>query len=235
MSSSTAREEAKRNRILAGARTVFIARGLHGATTDAIAAAAGVSKQTLYACYPGKEALLLAVLEREMAPARSERLPRVRTIGGLERALLGFARALIDTMADPETQVLLRILLGEVANEDLRRSLRRLLPLPLLERVRTLLADARARGLIDAADPDIPARMFVGAVMSFAMVDGVLSGGPLAPPDEKTLRHLVDLVLRVLQGEATPARDLRPPNADSRTIGGRVRRGPRDSPQKRGV
>jgi len=51
--------------VLAGARDVFLSHGFNAATTDMIQRAAGVSKATVYAKYPTKEALFSAVIEAE--------------------------------------------------------------------------------------------------------------------------------------------------------------------------
>lgn len=51
--------------VLAGARAVFLAHGFGAATTDMIQQAAGVSKSTVYAHYPNKETLFIAVVEAE--------------------------------------------------------------------------------------------------------------------------------------------------------------------------
>ena len=48
--------------LLAIARSQFLAQGFRGTTMDAIAARAGISKQTLYAAYPSKDALYAAVV-----------------------------------------------------------------------------------------------------------------------------------------------------------------------------
>ncbi|MBD0354642.1 MAG: helix-turn-helix transcriptional regulator, partial [Rubrobacteraceae bacterium] len=53
------RARAKRDQILDGARRVFLRDGFAGASTDDIAAEAGVSKRTLYAYYPSKEDLFV--------------------------------------------------------------------------------------------------------------------------------------------------------------------------------
>ncbi|WP_139981399.1 TetR/AcrR family transcriptional regulator [Nocardioides litoris] len=51
--------------ILDAARHVFEQYGARRATVDDVAATAGVSRSTLYRSYPGKEALLAAVVQRE--------------------------------------------------------------------------------------------------------------------------------------------------------------------------
>jgi AcrR family transcriptional regulator len=49
-------------RILAAARSIFLQRGFAGASIDEIAALACAGKPTIYARYPGKEALFAAVM-----------------------------------------------------------------------------------------------------------------------------------------------------------------------------
>ncbi|MES2264314.1 MAG: TetR/AcrR family transcriptional regulator [Pseudomonadota bacterium] len=59
-------------RILAAAKEEFAANGLAGARVDAIAAAAGVTKQLVYHYYEGKEKLFEAVLAEASALVMSE-------------------------------------------------------------------------------------------------------------------------------------------------------------------
>ena len=61
-------------RILDAARKVFLERGLEGASIDEIADVAHAGKPTIYARFPGKEALFAAVMLRAKCaktPARS--------------------------------------------------------------------------------------------------------------------------------------------------------------------
>jgi AcrR family transcriptional regulator len=53
-----------KNRILDAAQQVFLKRGFQGASIDEIAATAPASKPTIYAHFPGKEALFTAIVAR---------------------------------------------------------------------------------------------------------------------------------------------------------------------------
>src|SRR5215212_8197510 len=57
------RTEHNRERVLAAAREVFLARGYHGATVEQIAEAAGFSTGVVYSQFGGKADLFLALLE----------------------------------------------------------------------------------------------------------------------------------------------------------------------------
>lgn len=66
------------DRILDAARTVFVQYGARRANVDDIAAAAGISRSTLYRRFPNKDALLAAVVVRETREFLDE-LERVAT------------------------------------------------------------------------------------------------------------------------------------------------------------
>ncbi|HCI98964.1 MAG TPA: TetR/AcrR family transcriptional regulator, partial [Sulfitobacter sp.] len=57
----------KADDVLRGARTIFLRCGFEGASVDAIAEEANVSKATLYAHSPSKERLFLIVVDTECA------------------------------------------------------------------------------------------------------------------------------------------------------------------------
>lgn len=57
--------ERRRPLVLDAALRLFAERGYRGTSMEAIAAAAGVTKPVVYECFPGKEPLFRALLERE--------------------------------------------------------------------------------------------------------------------------------------------------------------------------
>ncbi len=57
----------KRRQILDGAQAVFATRGFDAASMSDIAAAAGVSKSTLYVYFEDKEHLFVALIQQERA------------------------------------------------------------------------------------------------------------------------------------------------------------------------
>jgi len=194
------RAEAKRTQILDGARRVFLAHGLAGANTNTLAAEAGVSKQTLYAYFPSKHALLAAVLERELGPLSLPAGPVPESLAELDAILLRFARTIFSHFLTPDAISLLRILVGEAVRQpDLRQSFRETVPLQLLATVRGIFAHAHARGLVDAPQPEYPARLFLGTVMSYMALDGLLSDQPPVSPSDATLAHFVHLCLRAVE------------------------------------
>ena len=83
------KREANRDRILLAARTVFGARGFHGATIEEIAAEAGLSNGAIYYNFDSKDALFLALLDERL----DERLEHLRrTFAGGDAGLGAEAR-----------------------------------------------------------------------------------------------------------------------------------------------
>lgn len=108
-----ANRRAREARILQAAMRVFSQAGYSGATMDAVAAEAGMSKPTLYQYFASKEALFQAML----LPHRDRMLtPFAHSSDkGLAQDLLGFAWAYADTVMAPEMLALARLIIGEAA------------------------------------------------------------------------------------------------------------------------
>jgi AcrR family transcriptional regulator len=67
-----AQVERNRGLLLAAARRVFLARGFHGASLDAIAEEAGFSKGVVYSQFDSKADLFLTLLEERIAERAAE-------------------------------------------------------------------------------------------------------------------------------------------------------------------
>ncbi len=80
-------------RILAAADRLFYTQGIRAVGVDAIAAAAGVSKRTLYNHYPSKDALIAAYLTRRFTHIAPSDAPAAEQIlGAFDRLERMFAR-----------------------------------------------------------------------------------------------------------------------------------------------
>jgi len=120
----TRTEAERRGRtLLATALDLFTARGL-AVSMEAIAASAGISKRTLYARYPDKMALFVAVLEWLLAERTAAALV-LPVAMPLEEALLRYAEVLFDHYGTPRIVAFLRLLQKEKERvPDLERVMR---------------------------------------------------------------------------------------------------------------
>ena len=107
------RSDGKRRAILDGACRVFLLHGFGGANMDAVAAAARVSKMTVYRYYSSKEELFAGVVrdmcDRIVDPALKGTMERL----SLREGLRTFGRRMIEIVFAPETLGLHRIVVAE--------------------------------------------------------------------------------------------------------------------------
>lgn len=119
MAPSTARKtrpqraDAKRAEILAGGRAEFLAQGYEGASMDAVAATAGVSKMTVYRHFGSKEQLFSGVIRQLCDDIIDDDIAEQMDTVPVAAALRMFARRMLATIYDPETLQLHRVVIAE--------------------------------------------------------------------------------------------------------------------------
>lgn len=200
MPSRETRAQQKRQQILDGARSVFLMRGFAGAGTDAIAAEAGVSKQTLYTYYPTKEQLLVdAMLELvrrllvDVVP--DEELPRPDDAAALRCALVELASGFVTAIMRPEYLGLMRVLITEASRQPaLAEAFTAAAPRRLSDHVAALRRRAVEGGLLRPVDDDeVHVRMLLGPLLMWAVLDGLLAPSEdVHPPEQGQIEKLVD-------------------------------------------
>ncbi len=156
-----AQEEARRAHVLSVATAEFIAHGFANANVARIAQTAGVSNKTIYARYPTKAALLLAVVA-EIASTSPRMLvaDMAANDGGPEQVLLAFALRITRGWTSPEEVGLYRLILAEahrfpVLAEILNQQMEHLRS-PLVDYLR----DQIDRGVFAIPDLDAAVRHF---------------------------------------------------------------------------
>jgi AcrR family transcriptional regulator len=90
-----ARVEAQRTRILDAAQECFIGQGFHAASMATIAATAGMSAGLIYRYFEGKNAIVLAIIARELERARG----RIAALHASTDLLQGLMEAFEDFQA----------------------------------------------------------------------------------------------------------------------------------------
>ena len=172
--SAQGRSARKREQIRLAAQRLFLTAGVASTSMDAITAEAGVSKQTVYAHYPSKEALLADVLhtlvETRTVPwdaAHRERGP-LPTRAAVERELAELARTVIDTLMQSDYLGMARVVVAESArNPTLGQLFRQEVAGPVITRVAEVIARGVQGGALRAVNPEDAGRMLVGALLTF--------------------------------------------------------------------
>jgi TetR/AcrR family transcriptional regulator, mexJK operon transcriptional repressor len=183
------RQEAKQAQIQSAARGLFLKNGYAETSMDAVSAAAGVSKQTLYRYYDTKAALFADVLGELIAlpsldgAARPGR-PAPRSAVELREHLVDFAEGYLARVMAPEQLDLLRVVIAEGGRfPDLSQAFRVSLRAAGAEAALATLEAARASGLLAGwVDPRRAARALAGLFLIFIVGDGLLAAAPKPPP-----------------------------------------------------
>jgi len=130
-------------RILDAARRVFVERGLAGASIDEIARLACAGKPTIYARFPGKEALFSAVVMHNIAANIAQYGRHVPTGATVEDRLVDIGSALLHRALDPDYIGLVRLAISEARRfPDLASSVHLMARERATETVARLLAEA---------------------------------------------------------------------------------------------
>jgi TetR/AcrR family transcriptional regulator, mexJK operon transcriptional repressor len=198
----TGRSARRRQSILEAATEVFVRHGYLGATTDQVAAAASVSKQTVYKQFGDKEHLfaevigvtttgvvdlLACVVASTLGDARDVRTALRDLAGGLLRGLL-----------QPDVLRLRRLVIAEA---DRFPEIGRVWFEQGFDRALVILGEALQgladRGLLhDLGDPTLAAYQFAGLVMYQPMNQLMFAGTGELPPGSK-LDRVADSAVEV--------------------------------------
>ena len=195
-----AMSQGKREQILAAAQGLFLQHGFGGTSMEAIRAAAGVSKPTLYTHYENKEALFADVLGTIITTIGGDWLPAmeadtlpIHTRDELRAMLLRIAQQAISGMMRREYLALLRVVVAEMGRfPELGTIFRTAGPDRGLHQIATYLAHADAQGLIAVADADVAARLFLGPLITYVLLDGLLASGEPQQPTTERVTAIVD-------------------------------------------
>jgi TetR/AcrR family transcriptional regulator, mexJK operon transcriptional repressor len=151
----------------AAAVATFLQYGYDGASMEAIACAAGITKQTLYSRYPDKRAVFLDVIP--WAFSRTEWRDWGDKVDGedLTASLTAIGREAMARAVDPEAVRLMRIAMNESARfPEFAVSAESLMWSPRLRAVIDLLRRHEASGTIEVDDIEVAAEHFLAMVQA---------------------------------------------------------------------
>jgi AcrR family transcriptional regulator len=185
--------------VLDAATELFVRDGYGSTSLEAVAAAAGVSKRTLYARFSGKAALLQVVVARLVTNWLPAFDAEIEQGGGLRDTLLGAARVMLATALTPQALGLYRLIIAEIGRfPELATVMRDAGAGAGTERLARVLSEA------GVPDPVWAAEQFMVLVLSVPQRRGLGLGPPLnAAEQEAWARRAVDLFLDGLP--ASPA------------------------------
>lgn len=188
-----ANRKAKERRILDAALKVFSADGYSGASMDAIAGEAQVSKPTLYQYFGGKEALFAAImLEKRDEMSGVLEHPSASMV----QDLLQFARAYAAVVMRPDMLSLARLIIGEAQRfPEIGRAYQAMGPDRLFARIMDYLGQRRAEGRLAFEDAELAAEDLWGLILSAPRTQALYK--PDAIPGPEVLARYINNGLRV--------------------------------------
>ena len=160
---------ARRDAILAAARSCFARKGFHQTSTAAICAQAGMSPGNLFHYFPSKQAIIAAIVDQEGAETAAY-FAQLQGSADAYGALLAFMDAVLALAADGDVAGLALDIAAEAMRDtDIAARVARN-DASLRGGLQTLLEEAAAQGQVDAAlDPAQTASWIA------ALVDGIFN------------------------------------------------------------
>ena len=180
--------------VIDAARKLFLEQGFSETSMDAIARSACVSKATLYAYFPSKEALFAYLIEAECRLNASRlRMPELDI--GLPNALRAFARQFVAVFITPKSMCFFQAISSErLRFPELCRLFYESGPKNELMRVAALLEEAETRGLLSFPDAITAANHFLSLIRGDLPLHTALG---LEPKSADTVDAMVDAGIAV--------------------------------------
>jgi len=170
----------KRQAMLEAAKHAFLKHGYSGASMEAIAEAAPVSKPTLYSHFGGKQQLFAAVITSQceglLNTFSQVQIERHDPVTGLKT----IARAFIDLLYSSDTLELYRLIIAEQLKlPSLGELIYRSGPGSFHEQLSQYLTELNATGVLRVADAETASQLFLGMLqghMHFRCLMGLQPG-----------------------------------------------------------
>jgi TetR/AcrR family transcriptional repressor of mexJK operon len=182
------------------AARLFLEKGYQGTSMDEIAAAARISKQTIYTHFPSKEQLFA-----DLVLGNTERVEEfadglIRTFRGtddLEDGLRRVARLYAGLVIQPEVLALRRLVLAEASRfPDLARSYYERVPGRVYGVLASLLGELADAGTLRVDDPRLAAQHFAWLVLGVPLDRGMFLPAAEASGGMR-VEELADAAVRV--------------------------------------
>jgi TetR/AcrR family transcriptional repressor of mexJK operon len=200
MSEKETTSAGKRRAILEAATAAFLRNGYRGTSMDEIAAAARVSKQTVYKHFSDKERLFAEIVTatvHEAGDTVEDGVRNLQSSGDVEADLRELARRQLHFVMQPRIMQLRRLVIGE-ANRfpELGRTFYEQGPRRTIAALATAFSRLVERGQLHLEDPRLAATQFNWLIMSEPLNQSMLLGDDHMP-DPAELDSWADAAVRL--------------------------------------
>jgi TetR/AcrR family transcriptional repressor of mexJK operon len=197
----------KRRAILDAAATLFLRDGYLATSMDQIAAAAAVSKQTVYKQFADKQSLFREIVTgivEEVSDPVARQVASLRDTSDLEADLRSLARALVAQVIQPPVMQLRRLVIGEAGRfPELGRLFYERGPGRTIDALAAAFESLAARGQLRPGDQRLAAEHFNWLVMSIPL-NRVMFCGDAGRPGPADLDRYADAGTRAFLAAYRP-------------------------------
>ncbi|MCU0904685.1 MAG: TetR/AcrR family transcriptional regulator [Tabrizicola sp.] len=192
------RAQRNRSRILTAAQTAFLSAGYEQTSMDAVAAVAGVAKQTVYAHFGSKEALFIAMTDRMIdaaVAAQSAAAPDPGPDTPIADWLLDHARAQLLTATNRDLMQLRRVAIAEAERfPQVGAAVFEAGPARAIARLARIFAAWQESRQLNAPDPGQAAAVFNWLIMGGPASEAMLLGAPRFDGQKSVENHAQECV-----------------------------------------
>lgn len=190
----------KAKAILEGGMQEFLAHGYAATSMDRVAIAAGVSKATVYSHFRDKEGLFIALIQ-QLVEVKFRSIfdpsnPKVLQLAP-EILLRELANRMLDlATSEPQFLNFMRIVLGESGRfPELARAFVRNVEQTSFSLLRHYFENSPQ---LKTSDPEATARIFIGSLVHFLIVQEMLHGKDIVPMERD---RLIDTLIHLITGQ----------------------------------
>ncbi len=183
--------------ILAGAMQVFLEHGFAATTMDQVSAAAGVSKTTVYSHFQDKEGLFNALIQELVQKKYCSILNFQQAQSVSDEVSVSLRQLASHVLNNNNTNqqwvAFIRLIIGESGRfPELARAFVSNLEKVSLQDLSQFLASHTELNL---SDPEATARIFIGTLVHFLIIQELLHGKDILPMEsERLIDNLIDLI-----------------------------------------
>lgn len=188
---------AKREAILAAATKAFFEHGYGAAAIEQIAAAAGVSKVTIYNHFSDKQSLFAAAIERECERMRGHFFIEGQSGAELRDHLLHIGLAMVAFLSRPEMVHFERRIAAETErNPEIGRAFLDAGPRRMKAALTAFLTAVADRGALSIDNPGLAAEQFASMCKGFGDVELRFGSPPAASATRQRVEAAVETFLK---------------------------------------
>ena len=197
----------KRSAITKAATEMFVRHGYDATSMDLIAAAARVSRQTIYNQFENKEKLFRAIISSLTEEAVLPLAEPGRKGLSVRSTLLRLARSILATSLRPSTLAVHRLVIAESARfKELGPAIYTSGAAHAVGQLAGFLREQTGLGRLDVHNPSMAAEQFFGMVEGFHQFRALIGIQPRRGEVEASAEAAVDAFLRAFNVQAKHAR-----------------------------